>query len=130
MQFVELYLPSLIPLWGIFIGIALVIIGYVDKKAVFTYLGWSALMVVGMVSLYFNLFQIDRNHYPEGSQLRETADLLLSTGYLNVAGAFLALMAMLFFYYRKSRYLLLAVMTILFFSIQFFQFYTLVQKPK
>ena len=44
MQTHELYLPMLIPLWGIFIGLALVIIGFVDKKASFTYFGWGVLM--------------------------------------------------------------------------------------
>ncbi len=130
MQTYDLYLPMLIPLWGIFIGIALIVIGFVDKKAVYTYLGWSALMVIGIISLYYNMFLIDRNHYPEGSQVQETAGLLLSAGWLNVAGTLLALVSLLFFHFKKKRYMMLAVLTVIFYSIQFFQYYSLIQKPK
>jgi hypothetical protein len=130
MQTHELYLPMLIPLWLIFIGIALVVIGFVDKKAVFTYSGWGVLMVSGLVSLCYNLFQISPAHFPDGSQLAETARILISAGWLNVAGAVLALAALLFFYLKKKRYMIMAVLTILFFAVQFFQFYSLIQKPK
>ncbi|MEI7829880.1 MAG: hypothetical protein WCI31_08930 [Prolixibacteraceae bacterium] len=130
MQTHELYLPMLIPLWLIFIGIALVIIGFVDKKAVFTYSGWGVLIVSGLVSMYCNLFQISPAHFPDGSQLAETAGILISAGWLNVAGAILSLAAMLFFHFKKRRYLIIAVLTILFFAVQFFQFYGLIQKPK
>ncbi|MCL6103574.1 MAG: hypothetical protein M1292_13990 [Bacteroidetes bacterium] len=130
MQTHELYLPMLLPLWGIFIGIALVIIGFVDKKASFTYSGWAVLIVNGMISLYYNLFQINPAHFTENGQLRETAGFLLTTGWLNVAGAMLAMAALLFFYFKKKRYILMAILTLLFFAIQFFQYYGLIQKPK
>lgn len=130
MQTHELYLPMLVPLWGIFIGIVLVIIGFADKKAKFTYGGWGTLMANGLISLYFNLFQINPAQFVDNGQLKETAELLVASGWLNVAGAFLALASLLFFYFKKRRYLLLAALTILFFSIQFFQFYGLLQKPK
>jgi len=130
MQTHELYIPMLVPLWGIFIGIALVVIGFTDKKALFTYLGWSFLIATGLVSLYFNLFHINLAHFTENSSLLETAGYLVASGWLNVAGAALALASLLFFYFRKKRYLLLAVLTILFFAIQFFQYYSLIQKPK
>lgn len=130
MQTHELYLPMLIPLWGIFIGIALVIIGFSDKKPMFTYSGWSVFMLTGLISLYYNLFQINLAHYPDTDPLRETAGFLITAGWLNVAGALLAMTSLLFFHFKKRRYLLMAVLTILFFSIQFFQFYGLIQKPK
>jgi LPXTG-motif cell wall-anchored protein len=130
MQTHELYLPMLIPLWGIFIGIALVIIGFVDKKAHFTYFGWSVFIVLGLVSLYYNLFQIVPSHFTENNQLSETAALLMNAGWLNVAGALLALATLLFFYFKRKRYLLMAILTILFFAVQFFQYYSLIQKPK
>jgi hypothetical protein len=76
------------------------------------------------------MFIVDKNHFQEGSQLRETAVLLLSAGWLNVAGIFLALTSLLFFYYKNKRYMLLAVLTVIFFSVQFFQYYSLIQKPK
>jgi hypothetical protein len=129
MQTHQLYLPMLIPLWGIFIGIALIIIGFVDKKALFTYLGWSMLIAVGFVSLYCNIFQIDPANLSDTGQLRETAKMLVASGWLNVGGAILAMACLLFFHFKKKRYLLLAVLTILFFAIQFFQYYGLMQKP-
>jgi len=130
MQNHELYLPMLIPLWGIFIGIALIIIGFVDKKAAFTYFGWSLLIVVGLISLFYNLFQINPVSYQENSQMRETAAILVKAGYLNLAGAALSLLSLLFYGYKNRRYLLMAILTILFFAIQFFQYYALIQKPK
>jgi len=130
MQTHELYLPMLIPLWGIFIGIALVAIGFVDKKAAFTYSGWGLLIVVGLISLFYNLFQINPTSYQENSQMRETAVMLVKSGYLNLTGAALSLCSMLFYRYKNRRYLLIAILTILFFTIQFFQYYSLIQKPK
>lgn len=130
MQTHELYIPMIIPLWGIFIGIALVVIGFIDKKAIFTYLGWSCLMIMGIFSLFYNLFQINLADFAENSSFRETAGFLITTGWLNVAGAVLAIASMLLFYLKKKRYIFLAVLTILFFSVQFFQYYSLIQKPK
>jgi heme/copper-type cytochrome/quinol oxidase subunit 3 len=130
MQNHELYLPMLLPLWGIFIGIALVIIGFVDKKPLFTYLGWFVLILNGLISLYYNLFQIDALHFSNDLQMQETAKILIKTGWLNVSGAILALASVAFFYLKKRRYVVLACLTILFFSIQFFQYYSLLQKPK
>ena len=130
MQTHELYLPMLIPLWAIFIGIALIIIGFADKKSAFTYSGWTLLMVNGLISLYNNLFQINPAHFAGNTALRETAGFLVTTGWLNVSGAFLALASILFFHFKRKRYMLLAILTILFFSILFFQFYGLIQKPK
>jgi LPXTG-motif cell wall-anchored protein len=130
MQNHELYLPMLIPLWGIFAGIALVVIGFVDRKSSFTLAGWSVLIITGLVSLFYNLFQISPSHYTDNTSLRETAGFLVTTNWLNVAGALLALASLLFFHFRKKRYILLAILTILFFSILFFQYYSLIQKPK
>jgi hypothetical protein len=130
MQTHELYLPMLIALWGTFVGIALVIIGFVDKKATFTYSGWGLLIANGLISLYYNLFQIELTHFTEGSQLHETAKMMVATGWLNVAGSLLALATLLFFHYKRKRYLLMAALSILFFAIQFFQYYGLIQRPK
>lgn len=130
MQTHELYLPMLIPLWGIFIGIALIIIGFVDKKHLFTYSGWSVFILTGLVSLYYNLFAIHPALYIENLQMKETAEFLMASGWLNVMGGVLALASLLFYYFKKKRYMVLAVLTILFFAIQFFQYYSLIQKPK
>ncbi|MCK9413626.1 MAG: hypothetical protein M0Q53_15105 [Prolixibacteraceae bacterium] len=130
MQNHELYLPMLLPLWGIFIGIALIVIGFVDKKPVYTYSGWSMLILVGLLSLFYNLFQISPLSYQENSQMSETATILVKAGYLNLAGAALSLCSLLYFRYKNRRYLLMAILTVLFFAIQFFQYYSLIQKPK
>lgn len=130
MQTHELYLPMLIPLWGIFIGIALIIIGFVDKKHFVTYAGWSVFILTGLVSLYYNLFAINPALYAEDLKMKETAGWLVASGWLNVMGSGLALASLLFYYFKKKRYMVLAVLTILFFAIQFFQYYSLIQKPK
>lgn len=126
----ELYLPMLIPLWGIFIGIALIIVGFVDKKNLFSYAGWSVFMLTGLVSLYYNLFEINPAVYSDNLPMKDTAELLVTTGWLNVMGGALALAALLFQYFRRKRYVILAVWTLLFFAVQFFQYYSLIQKPK
>ncbi len=51
-----LYLPTVIPQWGIFLGIALVIIGYVDKKEKWAYGGWALFVATALAALWFNLF--------------------------------------------------------------------------
>ncbi len=130
MQNHELYLPMLIPMWGIFIGIALIIIGYADNKSYFTYAGWMVLVINGLISLYFNLFEISPGHFAANTSFQETAGFLKTTGWLNTTGAFLAMTSLLFFRFKKKRYMLLAVLTILFFSVLFFQYYGLIQKPK
>lgn len=130
MQTHELYLPMLIPLWGIFIGIALIIIGFVDKKNLYSYAGWSVFMLTGLVSLFYNLFIINPAIYFDNLPMKETAELLVASGWLNVMGGALALTALLFQYFRRKRYMILAVLTILFFAVQFFQYYSLIQKPK
>ncbi|MCE1200290.1 MAG: hypothetical protein LWW85_15095 [Marinilabiliales bacterium] len=126
----ELYLPMLVPLWAIFIGLALVVVGFVDKKPRFTYGGWMILCLSGLYSLYANLFLLPSVSVVPGSPLMETASQLQVTGWLNVAGAFLALASLLFLYFKKRRYLLLAVLTLAFFILQFFEYYHLLQKPK
>ena len=130
MQTQELYLPMLIPQWGLFVGIALVIVGFVDKKAIYTYSGWSALIATGLISLYFNLFWIDPSRYVDDAQLKETVNMLMATGWLNSAGSLLAASALLFFHFKKKRYMLMSILTLLFFAILFFQYYSLLQKPK
>lgn len=130
MQTQELYLPMLIGLWTIFIGIALVIIGFVDKKASITNAGWAVLFINGLISAYFNLFQIDLSTIAAGAPERETAQMLIASGWLNLAGSLLSAATLLFFHFKRKRYLLMAILTILFFAIQFFQFYGLIQKPK
>ena len=105
MQTQELYLPMLIGLWTIFIGIALVIIGSVDKKASITYAGWAVLIINGLISAYFNLFQINLSTIAEGAPVRETAQMLIASGWLNLAGSLLSAATLLFFHFKRKRYL-------------------------
>ena len=52
----QLYLPTVLPQWGIFAGVVLLTIGYVDKRELWTFIGWITLILAGLTSLYFNLF--------------------------------------------------------------------------
>ncbi|MCX6239609.1 MAG: hypothetical protein NTY07_19020, partial [Bacteroidia bacterium] len=52
----QLYFPTVLPQWGIFAGVVLITIGYIDKKHIWTRLGWIILIATSVTALYFNLF--------------------------------------------------------------------------
>ena len=115
----QLYLPTLLPQWGIFAGVILLTVGYVDKKTLWTRLGWMVLILTSLTALYFNLFGgLKALAQTNGSPSQ--ASLLLSTGWQAAAGGVLALASLLMWQYKKKRYTLLAVLTILYFSLTFF----------
>lgn len=119
MNSTQLYLPTLLPQWGIFAGVVLLTVGYVDKKNLWTRLGWIVLIMTSLTALYFNLFgglKALAEAYGSPSQ----ASLLLSTGWQTAAGGILALASLLMWQYKKRRYALLAILTLLYFSLTFF----------
>ena len=115
----QLYLPTLLPQWGIFAGVILLTVGYVDKKDLWTRLGWIVLILTSLTALYFNLFG-GLKALAETNGSSSQASLLLSTGWQTAAGGVLALVSLLMWQYKKKRYVLLAVLTILYFSLTFF----------
>jgi hypothetical protein len=85
----HLYLPTVLPQWGIFAGVVLITIGYVDKKILWTRLGWIVLIITSLASLYFNLFG-GLNAFTGTNNPGSVESLLVSTGWQTVAGGVLA----------------------------------------
>jgi hypothetical protein len=115
----QLYLPTLIPQWGIFAGIVLITVGYVDKKNLWTRLGWIVLIATSLTALFFNLFG-DLNAIAENNKPGSTISLLVSTGWQTSAGGILAIVTLLMLQFKKKRYPLLAILTIIYFILIFF----------
>ena len=112
----QLYLPTLLPQWGIFAGIALIIVGYVDKKNLWTRIGWIVLIATGLTALYFNLLG-GLQALPDSNA---SVSLLIATGWQTAVGGVLAIASLLMFHYKSKRYALLAVLTLLYFTLIFF----------
>ncbi len=115
----QLYLPTVLPQWGIFAGIVLIIVGYVDKKDLLTRIGWIVLIATGLTALYFNIFGgLTTLAATNGSSSQ--ASLLLSTGWQVAAGGVLSVVSLLMFQFKTKRYALLAILTLLYFTLTFF----------
>jgi hypothetical protein len=115
----QLYLPIVLPQWGIFAGVVLITIGYVDKKHLWTRLGWMVLIATGLIALYFNLFG-GLNAMAEKGETSNMASLLISTGWQAVAGGGLAIISLLMLQFKAKRYSILAILTLLYFFLTFF----------
>lgn len=118
----HLYLPTVLPQWGIFAGIVLITIGYVDKKDIWTRLGWIVLIATSLAALYFNLFG-ELNTLAEKNNPGSVASLLTSTGWQTVAGGVLAVASLIMLQLKKKRYPILAILTLVYFILIFFQYY-------
>lgn len=121
MNSAQLYLPTLIPQWGIFAGVVLLTIGYVDKKVLWTQLGWLILTLTGVASLYFNLFG-DFKAIVTGVQTDSDVTRLIATGWQTVAGGVLAAVSLLMFHFKSKRYNILGILTIIYFVIIFLMY--------
>lgn len=127
MSYSPLYLPSSVPQWGIFLGVVFVIIGYVEKSERWNTTGWMILIVTGLFSLFFNLF----GGLMPDENISETAlNILKASGWLSSAGAFLAAITLYFRYLKSRSYKVLAVLTIIFFILIFFQFNYITRSQK
>ena len=124
----HLYLASTLPQWEIFLGIALITMGYIEKKSIFSSLGWIVLMITGLTALYFNLFG-DLTSLIDSQQQSNIKSLLVSTSWQAVAGGVLAGFSFLLFHYKKKRYPVLAILTIIYFVLIFFLYYQVSQGP-
>ncbi len=119
MSYAQLYLPTVLPQWGIFAGIIIITVGYVEKKVIWTYLGWATLMITGIIGLYFNLFE-NLIGLVEKQDSEELVKLIISTNWQLAAGGFLALLSLVLFHYKTKRYPILAILTLLYFVLVFF----------
>lgn len=118
----QLYLPTVLPQWGIFAGVVLITVGYVDKKNLWTRLGWIVLIATSLTALYFNLFG-ELNALAEKSETATMAPLLISTGWQAAAGGILAGASLLMLQFKKKRYPILAILTLIYFILIFFLYY-------
>jgi hypothetical protein len=117
-----LYLPMLLPQWGIFAGVVLIIVGYVDKKKFWTLIGWAVLIITSLTALYFNLFG-GLNTLADSNGPDSNTSLLILTGWQTVAGGVPAIVSLLMLQFKKRRYPLLAILTLIYFILTFFLYY-------
>ena len=115
----QLYLPTVLPQWGIFAGIVLITIGYVDKKGLWTRIGWITLIITSLIALYFNFFG-GLTALSEKNETATTASRLISTGWQAAAGGVLAIVSLVMMHYRSKRYLLLSILAICYYILTFF----------
>ena len=115
MNSAQLYLPTLLPQWGIFAGVVLLTIGYVEKKGFWTQSGWIVLILTGIVALYFNISGDFTATVTDSAGSR-----LTSAGWQAVAGGVLAAISLLMYQLKKKRYKLLAILTLIYFVLTFF----------
>ena len=115
----DLYLPTVLPQWGIFTGVVLLTVGFIEKKGISTILGWIVLIITGLAGFYFNLFGgLTESGVRNGTGL--AVNLLISTGWQLVAGAILAGASLTLFQLKMKRYRVLAILTIIYFILIFF----------
>lgn len=115
----QLYLPTILPQWEIFLGVVLVIVGYVEKKGLLTYLGWIVLIIMGLTALYFNL----SGDLEVLNGIGTINKLLVTTAWQATIGGVLAIVSLLMFRFKKKRYMLLSVLTLIYFVLTFFLYY-------
>ena len=115
------YLPTLLPQWGIFAGVVMLTIGYVDKRNIWTLLGWITLILAGLTSLYFNLFG-GLTALGESSGQEIISGLITSTGWQSATGGALAICSLLLYHYKSKRYPILGILTVIYFVLIFFLF--------
>ncbi len=127
MNSAQLYLPTLLPQWGIFAGVVLLTVGYVEKKIIWTQLGWITLIITGMTALWFNLFG-EFNAFAASEGADAPVSHLIATGWKSVAGGVLAAISLLMLQLKKKRYPLLAILTLVYFILIFF-LYSQVSDP-
>jgi uncharacterized membrane protein len=110
---------NIIPQWGIFLGVAVVIAGYVEKKELWTRTGWIILIITGLTSLYFNLFG---GFLTQEDALASVVNALKTAGWQSFTGGALAAMALIFQIKKRKSYKILAILTLIYFMLIFFEF--------
>jgi hypothetical protein len=116
------YTYTTIPQWGIFIGILLVVIGAVDKKDILTQIGWLSLVLVGAFTAYINLSGVlDTQPISEGVISPEIT--LNAIGWQTTIGSILTAFTIMLKRIKSRRYTTMAILTIAFFVIVFFQYH-------
>jgi len=119
MTYSQFYLPALIPQWEIFLGVVAVIVGYVEKQEFWARIGWIILIITGLTSLYFNLFG---DFLTEKDEAAIVVNYLKASGWQSVLGGALAIVTLYFQKSRRKSYRILAILTVIYFMLIFFEF--------
>ena len=117
-----LYFATIVPQWEIFIGVVLTIIGWTEKKELWIRSGWLILIATSLTALYFNLFG-NLMALANDAETGELIKQVISTAWQTVAGGALAIVCLILFHFKQSRYRLLATLTLLYFVLNFFLYY-------
>lgn len=117
-----LYFATIVPQWEIFIGVVLTIIGWTEKKELWIRSGWIILIATSLTALYFNLFG-NLMALANDAETGELIKQVISTAWQTVAGGALAIVSLILFHFKQSRYRLLATLTLLYFVLNFFLYY-------
>ena len=115
----QLYLAMQMPQWEIFLGIALLLAGYVEKKVLLIKMGWIVLIITGLTALYFNL----TGSLGSPGEGNATNQFIITTGWQCVLGGVLAGLSLLLLHLKSKRYIILAILTIIYFILTFFLYY-------
>lgn len=121
MTYNQFYLPASIPQWGIFLGVVGVIIGYIEKKERWMMAGWIILIAIGLSSLAFNLFG-GLGVQPKDNVPDSAVSALIATGWQSAIGGALAAASFVFQRLKNRYFKFLAILTVLYFMLIFFQF--------
>ena len=115
----QLYLASSIPQWFIFGGVGLLTAGFVDKRIMWTRLGWISLLLAGLAAMYFNLFGgLQPSVEPNNPDI--VINLIITTGWQAAAGSLLACATLVLQHLKSKRYSILAILTVAYFILIFF----------
>jgi len=100
--------------------------GYIEKKSIWTWLGWGVLITTGLTALYFILFG-ELASLTDSQVQNHISSLLIATSWQAVAGGALAVVSLLMFHFKKKRYNILTVLTVIYFVLIFFLYYQVSQ---
>lgn len=117
------YIYTIIPQWGIFIGIILVILGVVEKKNTIAMIGWLALFAIGIYTLSINLFYLPEIEPMQGNNGIPPEVTLKTIGWQTSIGSLLVAFTLLLKYFKSKRFTMLGILSVAFFVIIFFQYY-------
>jgi hypothetical protein len=121
MTYNQFYFAASIPQWEIFFGVACVIIGYIEKKERWMTAGWIIFFVTGLTLLSFNLSE-GLGAQPDKSISESAVNSLTTAGWQCATGAVLGAASLLFQRLKTRYFKFIAILTIIYFMLVFFQF--------
>jgi len=123
------YLYTIIPQWGIFLGVGLVVFGYVEKKGKLTLAGWFTMVATGLFALGVNLFgDLNPHPLPDGSMPMDFQ--VISLGWQAGIAGILALFSILLRQRKSKRYPILAILAVAYAIAIFFQYNHFIRSEK